>query len=177
MATLFGFVLASGSMLNQARAQAPAPQQNQGGLALAVTPPTAAHLSIAHELMQQIGAERMFDALVPNMGSQIANTILRTRPELTTDLKDVIAKISPDFDKQKQGLIDSAVLIFARAMTEQELRETVTYMKTPAGQKFLDTQSQTITTVASLLDQWNRQLSVEMFDRVRAEMKLKGHEL
>jgi hypothetical protein len=164
-------------MLNQARAQAPAPQQNQGGLALAVTPPTAAHLSIAHELMQQIGAERMFDALVPNMGSQIANTILRTRPELTTDLKDVIAKISPDFDKQKQGLIDSAVLIFARAMTEQELRETVTYMKTPAGQKFLDTQSQTITTVASLLDQWNRQLSVEMFDRVRAEMKLKGHEL
>ena len=181
MAALFGFTLACEpsvmSAQAQTTAQAQAQQPNQGNLTLAVTPPSPAHLAVALELMQQIGAARMFDSLVPNMGSQIVNTILRTRPELTNDLKAVITKISPDFDKQKQGLIDSAVLIFARAMTEQELRETVTYMKTPAGQKFLDTQSQTITTVAAILDQWNRQLSVDMFDRVRAEMKLKGHEL
>ena len=44
-------------------------------------------------------------------------------------------------------------------------------------EKFLDTQGQSANAIAAMLDQWNRQLSVDMFARVREEMKKKGHDL
>jgi hypothetical protein len=177
-ALTLALVLAAAPASAQAPAQQPAtPPGAQPGLALQVQPPSANHLALARELMTQIGVARMFDTFVPNMSRQITGLVTRTRPDLAPDLKVAIETVVPEFEKQKASLVESAVTVFARAMTEQELGETMNFLRTPAGQKFLDTQGQAVNTIAVMLDQWNRQLSVDMFERVRAEMKKKGHDL
>src|SRR4051812_19769764 len=80
-----------------AAAQAPAPAQApaanpsapgaQPGVALQVAPPTEKHVALARDLMDQIGAARMFDTFVPNMSRQITTMVTRTRPDLGPDLK------------------------------------------------------------------------------------------
>ncbi len=169
--TIASILVAAPAFAQQPAAAPPA------NVALPATPPTAAHKAAALELMQQIGAARMFDAFIPNMQSQITGTITRTRPELAGDLKSVLAEIQPEFDKQKSQIVDSSILVFTRAMTEQELKETLTFLKSASGQKFLDTQGQAVNTIVVMLDQWNKQMSVDMFARVRAEMKKKGHDI
>ena len=162
-----------------ALAQQPAtPQAAPSGapVALATTPPAASHIAVALELMQQIGAARMFEAFIPNMQSQITGVVTRTRPELSADLKTVLTDVQPEFDQQKKQLLDSAILVFARAMTEQEIKDTLTFIKTPAGQKFLDTQGQAVNTIVVMLDQWSKQMSVDMFARVREGLQKKGHD-
>ena len=167
-------VLLTGPVVAQQAAPAPG---GPGSVSLTTTPPTPTHLAAARELMEQVGAARLFDAFIPNMQIQITNLVTRTRPELGADLKSALTAIAPEFEKQKAQLQDSAVVVFARSMTEQELKDTLVFLHTAAGQKFLDTQGQAVNTVAIMLDQWNRQLSVEMYDRVRAEMKKNGHDL
>ncbi len=158
-------------------AQAQAPASPQPGVSLAVTPPSAEHLGFARELLSQIGAERLIETVVSNMVARLSQTVTATRPELTNDLKAVMDSIRPEFDKQTPLVVEDAARVFSRAMTEQELRETVTFLKSPAGQKYLDTQGQSVSMISSMMEQWSRQLSQQMFEKARAEMKKKGHDI
>ena len=169
----FAFVLVAA----QASAQNAPAQPAQGSVALQTQPASKSHLDAAAELMSQVGASKMFDAFIPNMQSQITGLVTRTRPELLNDLKGAISEVQPEFEKQKEQLLQSAVQIFARAMTEQEIKETLVFIKTPTGQKFLDMQGQAVNSIVVMLDQWSKQMAVDMFARVREVMKKKGHEL
>jgi hypothetical protein len=53
----------------------------------------------------------------------------------------------------------------------------VTRLKTPAGKKYVETQPVSMNKIMQSMDSWNRDLSVTVVDRVRAEMKKKGHDL
>lgn len=158
-------------------APAQAPAGAQPGMSLAVTPPTAEHMGFARELLSQIGAERLIESVVGNMVARLSQTVTATRPELTNDLKGVMESIRPEFDKQTPLVVEDAARVFSRAMTEQELRETVTFLKSPAGQKYLDTQGQSVGTISQMLEQWSRQLSQQMYEKARVEMKKKGHDI
>ncbi len=159
-----------------APAQAPAASA-QPGMSLAVTPPTAEHLAFARELLNQIGAERLIETVVGNMVARLTQTVTATRPELSNDLKTVMDSIRTEFDKQTPLVVEDAARVFSRAMTEQELRETVTFLKSPAGQKYLDTQGQSVNIISGMMEQWSRQMSQQMFEKARAEMKKKGHDI
>ena len=79
--------------------------------------------------------------------------------------------------RERFHLLIQAARIVASSMTDDELKETVTFLKTPGGKKYIEMQPQVMNGVVSSLDAWNRQLAVEMMVRVRAEMKKKGHDL
>ncbi len=141
-------------------------------------PMTDAKFAAARELVLLAGIDRGYQGFVPEMLRELNGNITRTRPELLADMNAVMTSvIVPEFMKRTQDMTDQAARIVASFMNDDELKETVTFLKTPGGKKYIDMQPQVMNGVVSSLDAWNRQLAVEMMNRVRAEMKKKGHDL
>lgn len=141
-------------------------------------PMTDAKFAQARELVQLAGIDRGFQGFVPEMLRELNGNVTRTRPELIADMNKVMTEvIVPEFNKRTGEMTDQAARIVGSSMTDDELKQTVAFLKTPAGKKYVDMQPQVMNGVIQSLEAWNRQLAVEMMDRVRAEMKKKGHDL
>jgi hypothetical protein len=144
----------------------------------ATQPASDAKFAQARELVQLAGIDRGFQGFVPEMLRELNGNITRTRPELLADMGKVMSDIiTPEFMKRTNEMADQAARIVAGIMSDDDLKQTVAFLKTPAGKKYVDMQPQVMSAVIASLDAWNRQLAVEMMDRVRAEMKKKGHDL
>lgn len=156
-----------------AQAQPPAPSYLPS-----TAPMSDAKFAQARELVQLAGIDRGFQGFIPEMLREMNGNVTRTRPELLADMAKVMNEvIVPEFTRRTSEMTDQAARIVASSMTDDELKQTVIFLKTPAGKKYVDMQPQVMNGVIQSLDAWNRQLAVEMMARVRVEMKKKGHDL
>ncbi|TGD99062.1 DUF2059 domain-containing protein [Methylobacterium nonmethylotrophicum] len=151
-------------------APAPAPAAPQPGT---ITP---SHLALAKEVMLSSGIARSFDSILPAFGEQIKQAAV-TRPELTKDLNEVIDKMQPELELQKQRIIDIASRIYATKLTEAELREIATFFRSPSGKRYVETQPQVLDEMVQAMQTWTQEVSEYMMVRVRAEMGKRGHQL
>lgn len=168
------FALVAGSPLAAfAQAQPKAPAYMP-----ATQPVSDAQFNLAKELVQLAGIDRGFQGFVPELLRELNGNVTRTRPELITDMNAVMKDVMvPEYSKRTNEMTDQAARLVANFMSEDELKQTVAFLKTPAGKKYIEMQPQVMSRVIASLDAWNRQLAVEMMDRVRTEMKKKGHDL
>jgi hypothetical protein len=144
----------------------------------AQAPVTDAQFAMGRELVILSGLDKGFEGFIPGILREMQMNFTRTRPEIAADLDKVLREIIlPEFNKRTAEMIDQSARILASAMTEQELKETVTFLKTPAGKKYVETQPASMNKIMQSMDSWNRDLSVTVVDRVRAEMKKKGHDI
>jgi hypothetical protein len=148
----------------------------------AFLPPVAAvsdaQFALGREVVQLSGIAQGFAPFVADMMRELSGNLTRTRPELAKDLgvvmKDVI---TPEFNARTAEMIDHSARLVAGTMSEAELKETVAFLKTPAGKKYPEMQPAVMSRLVQAVDLWNRDLSLSMMARVRAEMKKKGHDL
>lgn len=139
--------------------------------------PSATHLAAARQLVVVCGMSRSFASVVPNIMNRLTATFTQTRPELIHDLDVVLAQIKPDYDKQADQMIDTAAHIFARLMSEQELKAADAFFTSDAGKKYVEMQPVFFNEVINAMQTWQQKMSQDMVVRVRDEMKKKGHEL
>jgi hypothetical protein len=111
---LAGLLAATLSSPALAQPKAAAPAAPAAPQPAAITP---SHLALAKEVMLSSGIARSFDSILPAFGEQIKQAAV-TRPELTKDLADVIEKMQPELELQKQRIIDIASRIYANKLTE-----------------------------------------------------------
>jgi len=151
--------------------------------ALALSPAASAqdisrsHMEAASELTKLTEMIKTFDLIVPQLGLRIQNNILRTRPELKKDLDEVLDQLVPEFEKEKDKLIEQTTRFYAEAMSESEIKAVVAFFQTAPGKKYLDTQPTIINRIVVAIDDWNTDLSERMITRVRDEMKKRGHDI
>ncbi|MFE1598323.1 DUF2059 domain-containing protein [Methylobacterium sp. ID0610] len=171
-------LLAAGLAVAPAAAQpkpaaAPAAPAPGGAGAATYTP---GHLALAKEVMLNSGIARSFDSIIPVFGEQIKQAAV-TRPELTKDLDDVIEKLQPEMELQKQKLIETASRIYASKLSEAELREVATFFRSPAGKRYVETQPQVLDDMVQAMQSWTQDVSEYVMVRVRAEMGKRGHQM
>jgi hypothetical protein len=139
---------------------------------------TDAQFALGRELAVLSGLDKGFEGFIPGILRELQLNFSRTRPEIAADLDKVLREIIlPEFNKRTAEMVDQSARILASTMSEQELKETVAFLKTPAGKKYVETQPVSMNKIMQSMDSWNRDLSVTVVDRVRAEMKKKGHDL
>lgn len=156
---------------------APSDEQNlpqQAGTPGAPIPP--GQFAAARELVIASGLSRSFQGSVADLKRQLTATVTNTRPELAADLAVVIQQLAPEFDQQTDAMINNAARIYASAMTEQDLKDAADFFNSPVGKRYVDFEPLIITNVDSVMTQWSQQVSQDMMDRVREEMKKKGHD-
>ncbi len=133
-----------------------------------------AQLAAARDVVISSGMARSFEPMVPQLEEQIPLVVTRTRPEYGKDLTGVLAGLQPEFAKKTDEMIDIAAKIYARGMSEDELKTTAAFFNSPAGKKYVDAQPIMLDQLVVAMQAWTQETSSYMMKRVQAEMEKKG---
>ena len=137
------------------------------GPAEAQTPnPSAAAIASAREILDLKQAASIYTGAVSNVIQNMKSTLLQSNLNYQKDLNEVALQIANDVAK-----------IYAQNFTEAELRDLVTFYKTPLGKKALVMEPKALNDTMSFMDQWALKFSEEVNGRFRAEMRKRGKEI
>ena len=137
--------------------------------------PSATSISLANEILDIKGSMAIFDPLIPGVVEQSKNTMLQMNPNLFKDLTEVADTLRKEYAPRLASLRSDIVKIYASRFTEQELKDTVAFYKSPLGKKLLTEEPVFVDRTMSTAQDWAVKLNEEVLVRFRAEMKKKGH--
>lgn len=146
------------------------------GSAALAQEPAPSQLAAARELMDATGVLNPVNELIPSFTDQIRKQNV-ARPELSKDLDAVLKALEPEMGLQRQQITNVVSRTYAKWLTEAELRELVTFFKSPLGAKYNRVQADLVDDVVNDVQVWTQQASEYLIVRVRAEMAKRGHQL
>lgn len=161
--------LAIGLALSGAAAQAQtqaAPVQAQP-----LKPASPAAMAAAKELLGLKNAHAMYASAVPNIIQRMKANLLQNNLNYQKDLDEVALVIAKEFAGRENEVSEQMAKIYANTFTEQELKDLVTFYKTPLGAKLLSDEPKAITASMGYMNEWAVQFSEKVAERFRAEMK------
>jgi hypothetical protein len=150
---------------------------NGQGRAPAPPAPSAASIAAAKEIMEIKGGLKMFEPIVVGVIEQHKNIMLQANPLLSRDLNEVTNKLRIELAPRRAELDADVIRIYAQAFTEQELRELLAFYKSPLGKKLVDQEPKILDNSMSRATEWADKLAQEVVQKIRAEMRKKGHNL
>jgi uncharacterized protein len=139
--------------------------------------PTAGAVATTRELLAVKGGTLMFEPVIPGVVETTKNNLLPTNPGLAKDLNEVSAQLRREFEAKKAELVYEVAIIYAKHFTEQELKDLVTFYKTPLGQKMLREEPIAVEESLKRAQDWSMDFAEVVMGRFRAEMKKRGHDL
>ena len=103
--------------------------------------------------------------------------LAQTNPTLGKDLEAVAANLRKTFAPRTAELLSDIARLYASRFTEAELKEIVTFYRTPTGKKVITLEPEVFDDAMTGLKGWQEKFAEEVFARFRAEMKKRGHDL
>jgi len=102
---------------------------------------------------------------------------LQTNPMLGKDLNEVAAKLRGDLNPRTVEVVAETARLYAVRFTEQELKDALAFYKSPLGHKLFVQEPLIADESMRSAASWAEKLSAEVIDKMRAEMKKRGHEI
>lgn len=136
-----------------------------------------AHHAVAVEVVKSSGMSRSIETIVPTIVDKARQLFVSMRPELAGEIDKSIKTLMPEFDKQREEALKLAAYGFASRLNEAELKEINTFFNSASGKKFVDSQPVILDEMFRNLDTFTERLSQLVVDKLRADMKAKGHTL
>ena len=139
--------------------------------------PTANALALSKELVDLIGAARDFESLPTAVIVQTASNFLQADPKLAKDLNVIVENLVAETASRRTEIPNEIVRLYATRFTEQELKDALTFYKSPIGKKMLSESQAILAEVVKRSDAWGRKFREEVAARIREELKKRGHNL
>ena len=139
--------------------------------------PSANAIALAKEIIVAKGAATMYDPVVANLIERTKGALLQTNIMLSRELNEVAAKLRTELAPRSAELVNDAARLYAARFTEQELRNTLAFYKSPLGQKVIAEEPAILNQSMSNVETWAGKFAEEVMIKFRAEMKKKGHDL
>jgi hypothetical protein len=139
--------------------------------------PSKSALSLANEILEIKGSMTIFEAVIPGVIEKSKATLLQMNPNLFKDLNDVGSDLRKEFAPRLEALRGDISRIYATRFTEQEMKDTLAFYKSPLGKKILNEEPAFVDRSMSAAQDWAIKLNEEVIQRFRAEMKKRGHSL
>ena len=169
--------LAVGLALTAVPAEA---QQKNAPAAPAATPLKPASpgaLAAAKEILTMKNASAMYANAVPNLVQQTMNVLLQSNLNYQKDLKEVAEIVSKNLAGREKEIGDGMAQVYANEFTEQELKDLVTFYKSPLGKKLIDAEPRAIGLSMAFMNSWAQNFSETVMGAFRAEMRKRGKEI
>jgi hypothetical protein len=147
------------------------------GSARAQQQPSAAALAAAKEILQLKGSLNIFEPLVPGVVEQAKGLFTQQNPNLSKDISDAAAALRTELAPRRDQLNDAIARLYALRFTEQELKDTLVFFKTPLGKKLLVEEPTFVEQTLRFAQDWANKLSEEVVEKMRTAMRKKGHNL
>lgn len=156
-----------------ATAQQAAPKQGQGA-----APPTQqlkqaspAALAAAREILTMKNASAMYASAVPNIVEQTKNALIQQNLNYQKDLGEAAIVVAKSLAGREKEIGEGMAQVYANEFSEQELKDLVTFYKTPLGQKLLANEPRAIQFSMSYMNQWALVFAETVNAAFRDEMK------
>ena len=169
--------LAMGLALTAIPAEA---QQKNAPAAPAATPlkpASPAALAAAKEILAMKNASAMYANAVPNLVEQTKNVLMQSNLNYQKDPNEVAVIVAKNLAGREKEIGDGMAQVYANEFTEQELKDLVTFYKSPLGQKLLASEPRAIQFSMSYMNQWAQSFAEVINGQFRAEMKKRGKEI
>jgi hypothetical protein len=160
---VLGLALASAA----AQAQQPAPAK----------PASAAALAAAKEILTLKNVNSMYTYAVPNVVAQTKDALLQANLNYQKDLNEVAVIVAKNLAGREQEIGEGMAQVYASAFTEQELKDLVTFYKSPLGQKLLSTEPKAIQESLAFMNRWGSTFAETVNAMFRTEMRKRGKEI
>ena len=155
-------------------APAGAQQKQPPAEATPLKPATPAALAAAKEILVMKNASAMYASAVPNLVEQTKNGLVQNNLNYQKELGEVATIVAKSLAGREKEIGDGMAQIYANEFTEQELKDLVTFYKSPLGTKLLATEPRAIQFSMSYMNQWAQQFAATIDTEFRAEMKKRG---
>src|SRR5881394_287850 len=169
--------LAMGLALTAIPAEA---QQKNAPAAPAATPLKAASpaaLAAAKEILTMKNASAMYANAVPNLVQQTKNVLLQSNLNYQKDLNEVAEIVAKNLAGREKEIGEGMAQVYANEFTEHELKDLVTFYKSPLGQKLLASEPRAIQFSMSYMNQWAMVFASTVNEAFRDEMKKRNKPL
>jgi hypothetical protein len=137
--------------------------------------PSKSALSLANEILEIKGSMTIFEAVIPGVIEKSKATLLQMNPNLFKELNDVANDLRKEFAPKLDTLRADIVRIYATRFSEQEMKDTLAFYKSPLGKKILSEEPAFVDRSMSAAQDWAIKLNDEILQRFRVEMKKRGH--
>jgi len=179
MKSFSGSLSAAGLALALALAGAPAMAQAPKQAAPAqqsipLKPASPASIAAAKEILAMKNASAMYASAVPNIVEQTKNALIQSNLNYQKDLGEVAIVVAKNLAGREKEIGDGMAQVYANEFTEQELKDLVTFYKTPLGQKLLTAEPRAIQTSMVYMNQWAQQFAEVVNAEFRSEMRKRG---
>jgi len=139
--------------------------------------PTAQQLAAARTVLEVTGGAKAFNAVIPQLLQDARTTLLSTRPDIRSDIDQVVLGLTSEFIPREAELVTNLAKVYATTFSEAELNQIVTFYKSPVGQKFMQATPEVMRQSYAMAQEWGGHLSTDIMNRVREELKKRGHDI
>lgn len=153
------------AIVKPAAAQAPAAKPSPGALLL------------AKQIVELKGVKQMMAPVAIGVVEKVKSLVLQQNFMWQKDINEVTAQLHKEFDGRSNELVDSAARAYAAHFTEAELKQILAFYQSPVGQKMIVEEPKAIEDSMHDASGWADDLSVDVMNRMRAEMKKRGHDI
>ena len=156
---------------------ADAQQKNAPAATTPLKPGSPAALAAAKEILAMKNASAMYASAVPNLVEQTKNVLLQSNLNYQKDLNEVAVIVAKNLAGREKEIGEGMAQVYANEFTEQELKDLVTFYKSPLGQKLLASEPRAIQFSMSYMNQWAQAFAETINGQFRAEMKKRGKDI
>lgn len=135
------------------------------------------HLLAARDVLVVTGVAESFESIYNEFRVRVREMVVSTRPELRKDTDEVIAALKAEADRKREEIIASSAFLFAKHMSEADLKEVAAFFKSPIGQRYSAARPKALDEIFGLLQAWSVNTSNFLFDRFSEEMRKRGHQI
>ena len=148
---------------------AEAQQKNAPAAATPLKPASPGAIAAAKEILTMKNASAMYANAVPNLVQQTKNVLMQSNLNYQKDLNEVAEIVAKNLAGREKEIGDGMAQVYANEFTEQELKDLVTFYKSPLGRA--------IQFSMSYMNQWAQAFAETINGQFRAEMKKRGKDI
>jgi hypothetical protein len=140
-------------------------------------PASPAAIAAAKEILAMKNAGAMYAQAVPNIVERTKNELMQTNINYQKDLNEVAVIVAQKLAGREKEIGEGMAKVYANEFTEQELKDLVTFYKSPLGQKLLAAEPRAIQFSMSYMREWAQQFGEIANGEFRAEMRKRGKQI
>ena len=134
-------------------------------------------MAAAREILAMKNATAMYGSAVPNIVEQTKNQLMRSNLNYQKDLNEVAVIVAQKLAGREKEIGEGMANVYANEFSEQELKDLVTFYKSPLGQKLLATEPRAVQFSIAYMNQWAQAFAETVNGEFRAEMRKRGKEI
>ncbi|SFH97843.1 DUF2059 domain-containing protein [Bradyrhizobium sp. cf659] len=157
------------------------------GLALSAAPaaaqqaaapkPSPAAIASAKEILSMKNATAMYANAVPGMVEKVKATLIGQNLNYQKDLNELAPVVAQQLAGREKEIGEGMAQAYAAQFNEQELKDLVTFYKSPLGKKLIEAEPRAIDQSMRVMNSWAQSFSETIASAFRAEMKKRGKEM